>query len=242
MRKAARWTTTLMIGALATLSGAAAQAQSKTPVVVELFTSQGCSSCPPADAYLGELARQEHVIALSMHVTYWDRLGWKDTFGDREFTDRQYDYRSSLGGVVYTPQFVIQGSQGMEPYRSVIASAVDGYAARPAEVTVEARQTGQKIEVTVTPQRDLGDVDADIWLVMFDPQLTQEIERGENRGRTITYHNVVRQVRRLGAWDGDAASLSIDVDPSVTGCAILVQRDDLGPILGAAKVTLAPQG
>jgi hypothetical protein len=228
---------TLVAAALFYHSQAAAE---PAPVVVELFTSQGCNSCPPADRHLGELAKRDDVLPLSFHVTYWDRLGWPDTFGLEASTARQERYAAWLGlDRVYTPQMVIGGR----------IDVVGGSRARVLEA-IQLLQSGAAPGPTLTLTGDrlsLGageQDDATIWLVAFDDHHDVAIERGENRGRTLRYHHVVRELTRLADWRGRALELALPLArlsaAGRDGAAILVQRSRDGVILAAARVPLPP--
>ena len=215
-------------------------AMADAPVVVELFTSQGCNSCPPADRLLGELADRDDVLPLSFHVTYWDRLGWPDTFGLEDSTRRQQLYAEWLGQrLVYTPQMVIGGRiDAVGSARSRVLGAI--------ELLKEHAAPGPAL--TVTEDRLLvgpGDeVDAAIWLIAFDDRHDVAIDRGENRGRTLRYHHVVRELTCLGYWQGRAMELEVPLGELIAagcdGAAILLQRQSDGVILGAARVRLLP--
>ena len=203
----------------------------KHPIVVELFTSQGCSSCPPANANFIELSQRKDVLALSYSVTYWDYLGWKDLFGKEEFTSRQATYEPALGEQgPFTPQMVINGrastvgNQLSEVERLLAGAASDG--------GPELRLAGG----FVTIGRGQAPADgADVWLVRYDPKLIQvPVTRGENKGHTLPHSHVVRDLVRLGDWNGSDAKLAL---PGATGdlrTAVLVQARNGGPILAAA--------
>ena len=215
-------------------ASAAAAADASHPVVVELFQSQGCSSCPPANANLMALSQRPDVLALSFGVTYWDQLGWKDTFASPQYTARQWDYAHALRhDNVFTPQVVVNGR-------------LDGVGAAPGEIEQlmrRAERTAVGPLVTIAggavsvgaaqaPSRS-----ADVWLVRYDPRIVQvAIRRGENGGRTLPHRNVVRELVRLGAWNGQAArfALPAGADPNLRA-AVLVQTGGAGPILAAAK-------
>ncbi len=215
--------------------------------VVELFTSQGCSSCPPADAVLGELARQGDVVALAYHVDYWNYLGWKDTFSSEQSTKRQYDYARTLGRKsVYTPQAVINGRDHLNGAdRRGINAKMDSFdrAGRGLVVPVNAVQDGDKIKIDIGS----GEGKANILLVYFDRENTVDVKRGENRGRKLTYWHSVKDMQTVAMWDGEAMELVLpkslmDADGH-DGCAILLQTmksDGVpGPIIGADIVMSA---
>lgn len=207
------------------------------PVVVELFTSQGCSSCPPADAFLTELRATPGIIALTYHVDYWDYLGWKDTLGGPEFSQRQYDYAKARGDMdVYTPQMIINGG------RHVVGSQKDNVRAAIAEarrqiwpVSVALGENGREITV------ELGagaKEDATLWLLPLVPLMSVKILKGEIAGREIEYRNVVRKILPAGMWTGKPERLVLPRDgvlaPECTGCVALLQKGKAGPVLGAA--------
>ncbi|MFC3695493.1 DUF1223 domain-containing protein [Chenggangzhangella methanolivorans] len=200
--------------------------------MVELFTSQGCSSCPPANANLIQLADRRDVLALSYSVTYWDRLGWKDSFGKAEFTRRQADYVPKLGlDGPFTPHMVVDGrfsavGQDLNEVLGLVARAGDR---RGPEVEISA---GKVAIGAGTPQ--LGG--ADVWLVRFDPNTVRvAVGRGENSGRTLPHAHVVHELRRLGGWTGEAATLPLPPAVDKLQTAILVQARDGGPIVAAAR-------
>jgi hypothetical protein len=221
------------IAALAAAPGARA-ADAGHPVVVELFQSQGCSSCPPANANLIALSQRPDVLALSFGVTYWDQLGWKDTFASPQYTARQWDYARALRhDNVFTPQVVVNGR-------------IDGVGAAPGEIEQLMRRADRTAPgpmvtigggaVSVGAGQASGKA-ADVWLVRYDPRVVQvAIRRGENGGRTLPHRNVVRELVRLGGWSGQAArfNLPTSADPALR-TAILVQAAGAGPILAAAK-------
>jgi hypothetical protein len=201
------------------------------PVVVELFQSQGCSSCPPANRNVLAIAGRPDVLALSWQVTYWDYLGWKDSFGDHAFTARQYDYAHGLGhNGVFTPQVVVNGR-------------VDGVGTQPDELADllqrgDRGDTGPSVTITGnTVAIGAATGHGDVILVRYDPNLVQvPILRGENGGLTLPHRNVVREVRPLGTWSGQPVQFAL---PAATRpglkAAILVQASPGGPIVAAAR-------
>jgi hypothetical protein len=213
--------------------------------VVELFTSQGCSSCPPADAVLADLARQPNIVALSFPVNYWDYLGWKDTLAHASFTDRQKAYAQSRSDrQVYTPQMIVNGTKpciGSDRARieKSIQETTGTQAALPVNVDVKERDGTVTISVEETSQTT-GRV-ADIWVLPILRAHSVPIGRGENRGRTITYANVVRGMKRLGEWRGGSARFEMPSDAARAGAdgyVVLLQTSEEGRpgvILGAAK-------
>jgi hypothetical protein len=220
---------------------------SPTPrAVVELFTSQGCSSCPPADRVLAELAREPDVIALSFHVDYWDYLGWKDTLAQAAFSARQKGYASARGDHrVFTPQIVVNGvaisigSVRAHVERSIAAANGDR-AALP--VAVNVTETGSAIAVEVGPATAGVPRKAELWVLPVVREREVAIGRGENKGRSITYANVVRNMTRAGVWTGTPARYSVPLHHARTadadGYVVLLQASapsGPGMILGAAR-------
>jgi len=206
-------------------------------VVVELYTSQGCNSCPPADEVLGQLSGRDDVIALSLHVDYWDYLGWRDTFAKHQFTQRQVAYRDAWRkSVVYTPQMVVQGRHDVMGSRADdLAAAIDA-ALRvepPIKVTIERQGGMLKCRIEPGAERTVGIV----WIAKYTISATVEIDRGENTGRTITYMNVVNSLHRFGSWAGTEPEEVVMPQPEPgEGVAIWIQAGEAGPILAAAKI------
>jgi hypothetical protein len=210
--------------------------------VVELFTSQGCSSCVPADRYFEDLVRREDVLALSFHVDYWDYLGWVDTLGDPANTARQRDYAEVRGSRrIYTPQIVVNGSADIVGGHREAVEAAIGRAALP--VPVEMWRHDGKVEIEVAARPLPRPWPTTIRLVLFSTEAEVEIARGENAGAKIAYYNVVRAMRPIGMWDGAAVNITLPGDElmgdGVDGCAVIVQEDlpnGPGRILGAAQI------
>ena len=203
-----------------------AEPASRNPVVIELFTSQGCSSCPPADELLAELAQRDGIIALALHVDYWDYIGWKDDLAQPAFTVRQKGYAHEAGRrMIYTPQMVVNGREDVVGTRAMeIADLVSAYNAAPDLARVEAVRNGSNVEVSIKPMAELGTGDLDVKLLSYLPKVTVDIHRGENAGRRIVYHNSVLDLAVVGAWDGQS-TLTMDVpwetdNPS----AVIVQK------------------
>lgn len=219
-------------------AGDAQAATQEPPAVIELFTSQGCSSCPPADALFGDYAKREGVIALSFHVDYWDYLGWQDRFASADFSERQRQYARARGdGAVYTPQAVVNGRGHVVGSSDASIEAALGAKQSVADaVHVRAAVTETSLDIRVEPANPWS-IDADILLAIVQSSATVKIKRGENAGKTITYRNIVRSLTRIGGWDGTAATLAqpIPVAGGVDGASyvVLVQRANAGPILGA---------
>ncbi|HKS20230.1 MAG TPA: DUF1223 domain-containing protein [Bradyrhizobium sp.] len=216
--------------------------------VVELFTSQGCSSCPPADRIIGELAKDPNVIALSLPIDYWDYLGWKDTLADSRFSARQKAYSHMRGDRdVYTPQVIVNGSvHVIGSDRARIEGAIsdtrkaDGVMSVPVTMTV----SGKQLIVSVAESK--GPVaHGEVWICSVSKAVPISIGRGENRGREVTYHNVVRSLLKVGDWDGSSGSWTVPLEnisrDGVDAAVVFVQdgnRDQPGPMLGAAFTPL----
>jgi hypothetical protein len=244
--------TTLSAALLCVASLAPASAQ-EPRAVIELFTSQGCSSCPPADKLLGELAHDPSLITLSLPVDYWDYLGWKDTLALHGHSNRERAYAEARGDrEVFTPQAVVNGMVdvvGSDKNAIEDAIAKTRRNAKPLTVPVTLSVASGKVTVTV-PEATDEHPNAEVWLCPITHAVTVPIDRGENNGRTLTYTNVVRRWVRLGDWSGKAATFSIPVTelPSDTSTvkdidsvAVLVQSGVAtkpGIILGAAAVDL----
>jgi hypothetical protein len=234
-----------LVTGLVTGLGGAARAEAPGPrVVVELYTSQGCNSCPPADALLGRLAKRKDVLALSFHVDYWDYLGWKDTFALHAATTRQREYaRHFHRGYVYTPQMVIDGRAEVVGSRSwSVESAIKKALKRGGDLVVRLEEDKSGAYVAVLPDAPKPEAAA-VYMVLFDNAHTTDIKRGENGGKKLTYHNVVRAIRKVGSYDGKAKRLKLPVVENAghekrDGCAVLVQSTETGGILGAGVMAL----
>ena len=225
-----------LLGALAALAAGFGQAAAaaRPLTVVELFQSQGCSSCPPANANINALADRPDLLVLSYGVTYWDNLGWKDTFASPRNTARQWAYARGLGhSNVGTPQVVLNGRQDLVgTSRPGLEAAIRSAAPSAA---VEVVVAGDEVQVRGPASKAQP---ADVWLVRYDPRVEWvPIRRGENGGRTLPHRNIVKQFVRLGRWTGGAGAyrLTTATDPALS-TAILVQVEDGGPVLGAAKL------
>jgi hypothetical protein len=239
------------LSAAAAVSGASpafarAPRAAKAPVVVELFTAQGCTACPQANALLGELAAKPGVIALSFPVDYWDYLGWADTFARPAFTDRQRAYLGRLKlREIYTPEIVVDGrreARGFDRARvSELVAQAQGARRPPLKATVVSKDaTGRPARVSLGPGAPAGDV----WLVRYDPaERTVKVGSGDNRGKTVVVEHVVRELVKLGVSRGGAKRLRVpDADPALDPsepalkAVLLVQGSKGGPILAAAAL------
>ena len=226
---------------------APAPAQDRKPVVVELFTSQGCYSCPPAEAFLGELADRADVVALEFHVDYWDSLNymwhgqWKDPFSAPEHTQRQRLYNAAIRrqSGVYTPQMIIDGRlEGIGSHRGQISDLMDKAAKATGKLAVAVTAQGGGLRAAVSGGATGA---ADIILVRFLDRAETAVQKGENHGKVLVSRHIVREIRKLGTWHGAQTALDLPGDAAAggMGCAILVQAANHGPVLGAA---LCPKG
>jgi len=224
------------VGLAAVAGMASAQDRERTsPVVVELFTSQGCSSCPPADRLLSDLADKPDVIALALHVDYWDYIGWKDSFARPEYTARQRAYaRASGEKMIYTPQMIVGGAQRVVGARAMkVVDAIAAHAAQPAPVSVSLERDEDVLSIDLQPEHDaLGRMV--VQLVRYRPEGTVDILRGENAGHSFTYSNIVTDWDVVREWSGEEAlSFRLEIEgqePAV----VIVQQGGHGAILGAA--------
>ena len=226
-----------VLAVLATaFSFAAAKPAAADPVVVELFTSQGCSSCPPADALLHELADREDVIALALHVDYWDYIGWKDVFANPAHSDRQRQYAIVAGRrSIYTPQMVVNGETSIVGARAMkLADAIAAEKSRDAPVALQLARQGDQVRIQAeTAGRAKGYV---VHMLRYQPTRDIKILRGENAGRSMSYANVVEDWRVLAEWSGRKP---LDLVAEASGAApvvVLIQAENHGRILAAQRL------
>lgn len=208
------------------------------PVVVELFTSQGCSSCPPADALLGELADRDDVIALALHVDYWDYLGWVDEFASADHTERQRGYaRAANSTMIYTPQIVVGGQEQIVGTKAMkLATLIDRHKSLPQRVKLKLTRNADGT-LRVLAQR-IGDGPAQMLVQMlrYVPEAEVDIRSGENAGKSVTYHNIVASLVSIATWNGES-DLDMNADASGDNPAVvLIQDGSSGPILAAARI------
>lgn len=206
------------------------------PTVVELYTSQGCSSCPPADAMLVELAQRDDVIALSLHVDYWDYLGWQDDLANPAYTARQQAFAQAAGSrTVYTPQMVIGGKDhviGSKPMQ--VMDRLQAHEQMPDPVEVQLSRSGDTLQIEATSTGITGT--AIVQIVRFTPEVERDIRRGENAGRQIQYVNVVHTWVNAGSWNvEDPLALEATLSGS-DPVAVIIQAGANGPVLGAAQL------
>lgn len=209
--------------------------ETRSPVVVELFTSQGCSSCPPADTLLHKLSKRDDVIALALHVDYWDYIGWKDEFALPGHTARQKAYARTAGRrMIYTPQMIINGTDhvvGTHPMD--VAELIDRHEDASQTVALSVTKAANGYTVSATALDGAAGA-SQVMVVRYEPQAVVEITRGENAGRELTYTNIVRAWDTLGGWDGsETFEAQLDITPPAV---VFVQRDGHGPILAADVV------
>ena len=229
--------------ALAIVPAAAAEVRDHPKAVLELFTSEGCSSCPQADAKLLELDKKQDLIALAYHVDYWDYIGWTDNFGSKLSTERQKAYAKSWGkSMIFTPQLIVNGSKGVVGSKDKdVGAALD---AAKLDLPVNLTVDEDMLEVNVEPKA--GATDAMVWIVTFKDHAQVAIDKGENAGHTIDYGQIVTGRQMLGMWEAASGThlklpLSELMSDGSNGAAILVQAEKNGlpgPILGAASVKL----
>jgi hypothetical protein len=213
-------------------------AETSSPVVVvELYTSQGCSSCPPADEFFAELARDPMIIPLALHVDYWDYIGWADSFADPKFTARQKAYARNVGSrTIYTPQMIVGGLDRVEgnaptEVASLVMKHLKG--TQPASITVTRK--GETLVIRAEATRPVGQP-VKIQIVRYLPEDSVKITRGENAGRTITYYNVVTSWQVVGDWDG-VAPLELEANyPKGNPGVVILQAEGPAAILAAARV------
>ena len=217
------------------------------PWAIELFTSQGCNSCPPSDAHLGRLSMRPDIVALSFHVDYWDYIGWKDPFASRDTTERQRAYARVLKQrYVYTPEMVVEGighdtGRDRPPIEALLARA---QAQSPKRATPELiRSLGSPLTIKLAAF-PLGGRIADVTLAIYDRRHTTPVKSGENQGRMLENFNIVRQIEVIDRWDGAAKDWTIQGDRigPTQGVAVLVQQTDHGPMIGCNKLEPAYSG
>ncbi len=214
----------------------------RRPVVIELYTSQGCSSCVPADAFLAQLAARKDVVALSLPITYWDMLGWRDTLATQANTDRQKAYAQAMGrGGVYTPQVIVDGRKDLVGSKDAsIDQAIAAREAKLPDVPVTLSLRPNEVHVVVSGTRIKSATPATIWMMTVRPLATVKIGAGENAGRTLTYRDIVTGIKAVGLWKGKKVTLDLPraatgADPN-DGITIIVQQGGYGQILGATPI------
>jgi hypothetical protein len=223
-------------GGLLIAFAANAEAQTR-PVLVELYTSQGCSSCPPADEFMAHLVQNPDVIALSLHVDYWDYIGWKDTFGNPQFTQRQKAYARAISSrTIYTPQMIVGGQdrvEGNDPMS--VADSIRKHQGEGDPVRLQISREGQSVRIRAEADQPLAAA-ARVQLVRYLPQETVQIERGENAGANVTYYNVVTAWQPLGDWNGDAPLDLLADAPGPQPVVVIVQQQGPSQVLAVARI------
>lgn len=211
------------------------------PMVVELFTSEGCSSCPPADALAGELAQRQYVLPLSFHVDYWDYIGWKDRFADPAYTRRQYAYAEAQGSsMVYTPQMIVAGAiDVVGSDRKAVEKALKVAYTRNSMYRIHVMREDDGRIVAQFPDAPIG-VPATVWLVTYQKSAQSHVKAGENAGHDLMTFNVVRSLQKVGMWYGKATELELKLDQaakdnSPDACALIANQAGNGPIVAAAS-------
>jgi hypothetical protein len=239
---------TLASACLLVLGAVSAQANEQRPTVIELFTSQGCSSCPPADRLLNTLAERKDVIALTLAVSYWDYLGWKDTLASPEHNERQRRYAKKAGRPgVYTPQVIVNGLEhcvGSDPKAIEEAIAKTAAAVASTRVDLSAERRGGRLAIVAGDAPEGSAIRGARVLVMAaEREVSVAIQRGENAGERVTYSNVVRKITDAGRWTGQAATFDLPLD-KVRGdntdlLVVLLQDDKTGAIIAATQIERA---
>ena len=206
------------------------------PVVIELFTSQGCSSCPPADRLLQDIGSREDVIALALHVDYWDYLGWKDSFAQSAFSKRQKAYaHTGRRRTVFTPELVVQGQDSFVGHKGDrIQASIAAHRTQPRLATLTVERSADGFALKISPVGTSAPA-ADLLLVRFLPNDKVMIERGENAGKTVLYTNIVGKITQIGSWNG-ASDATIVIEKIDGPHAVIVQQTNHGPILTAARL------
>ncbi len=222
----------------ATLVFSISAAAESDPVVVELFTSQGCSSCPPADRIMHDLAKRDDVIGLALHVDYWDYIGWKDEYANPGHTLRQRAYARQGGrSMIYTPQMVVNGQQDIVGAQSrELDRLIEAHLKAAPEASVSAERSGNEVTVRVTPGTLPEGQIYDVRIVQYSPMRHASIRRGELAGHELDYANVVESWQTAGQWDGAVAQAFSAALASDYPAVVLVQGADHGPIVAAAHV------
>ena len=228
---------TLFLAVVAVSFAVSANAGDQNLTVVELYTSEGCSSCPPADKFVSELSKRDDILALSLHVDYWDYIGWKDRFADPRYTQRQRGYAKLFQlRYVYTPQVVVDGvfeavGSDRAKINSILAKARK---ARKVPVHLSGNADGMVIDL---PAADVGDVR--VYSVFYNRRRESQVKRGENSGRKLGHSNVVTDMIEIATWNGEATKISVPVsDKGGEVCAVILQSMSTGRIIGASRLSL----
>lgn len=234
---AIRWRGFGLAAALAWIGPAAGMTDEVTPVVVELYTSQGCVACPPADAFFASLADDPRVIALALHVDYWDYLGWNDSFASPAFTQRQKRYARAAGArMIYTPQMVINGGERLEgTHTAEVLAHIARQAGQPPRVRLRVARGKGKVTISAEADPPLEQATL-VQLVRYHPAAVVQIEHGENVGQRITYRNIVTDWTTLGEWSGTEPLQVTTPTDGTEPMVVIVQNRGPGPVLAAARL------
>ncbi len=233
----------VLAGAAALAVPRAAWASARPPILVELFTSQGCSSCPAADQLAGDLIKRDDLMLVSFNVDYWDYLGWKDTLARPEFTKRQRGYAKARGdGDVYTPQIVVNGEMhAVGSRKSQVETEISECSPSAAQVPLSIAIDSDAVIVDAQADHTLNE--ATLWLMSVAPKITVAIGRGENEGNSITYYNVVRSLTPMGMYHGSSGRFAMPREAVIAKdaefCLAVLQRDMLGQVVGFARAAVA---
>ena len=240
-RSLALWLAAAAGGAAAS-GPAAADTAAQRPLLLELFTSQSCSSCPPADALLGELAQHPELLALEFHVDYWNDLGWIDSYSAPEFTARQQQYATLHGFEVYTPQLVVEGRRAViGSNRADVAAAIAAAQRQARSVPASLSRQGNTAAITVGTGDTPAKLTADVYLLSFDSHDSVDIHGGENAGRQMRYTNVVRTLRKVGDWHGQSLNLDPPLDAREKGRRLALLVQEKSGAIWATAVTMAAE-
>lgn len=225
------------LAAVIALTFVAPAAAQDNPVVVELYTSQGCSSCPAADAILHELADRDDVIALALHVDYWDYIGWKDPFGNPAHATRQRAYAAAgQRSSIYTPEMVVQGQTDIVGAKAMaLAKAISEHSQKAPFVALDLSRSGAELTISAQLLKTVKGP-MTVHMLRYTPRRVTEITRGENAGKTIEYANVVEGWQDLGTWDGVSPLAMMADAPGDKPAVVIIQGQNTGPILAAARV------
>ncbi len=226
--------------ALIGLTGTGAARAADAPILVELYTSQGCSSCPPADRFAAKLIKErKDLLVLSLPVDYWDRLGWKDTLASPRFTERQRRYARVMRWGVYTPQMVVDGQlHGVGSRPSAMLRLISKHKrSRDIKTQVQLQRNGNFVDLRIAAAKNIKRP-ATIWRVNFIQKRVVAIGAGENSGRTVAYHNVVKDMVALDRWSGAAMKRRLPLRADYDGVAIFIQEANYGHVLASAGLTL----
>src|SRR6195256_2157815 len=230
--------------AAAVITGAWAGQHGQRPIVVELFTSQGCSDCPAADRLVTELSKRKDVIALSLPITYWDMLGWKDTYATDANTQRQKSYARAMNrSGIYTPQMIIDGRLDVVGnQRDRVLAAIAPRGDEEPAIPIFIGTASGRVEIAIPASKSKSKALATIWVMRTLAQGSVNVEQGENRNHQLNYTNVVRDLQRAGEWNGEAMKIDLPMNLAKTrhdGVAVILQARDYGPVLGAALLQLS---